>query len=260
MQKTLAHPAKFLIITIAAALTSALLRSLALCFSFEGNYFTNAPLSILQKVFTVVALAALILLPLIATWRAPVLATEPKDHAPFTKLGAALAAISLFLCFISACTANSSLSLPVMIIAIAFPSLLGGIVYFILHFLRGSTSATVRVAFGSVLLLALAALVCLTYFDIGTQMNAPHKISQHVALLSVMLWLLYDMRAAAGSPRPRMQAALTPAAIFLCLSYGVSNMIGYIAGKYTSSLFLATDLFLLVLVPYMVARTKELYN
>ncbi len=260
MQKTLAHPVKFTVITLAAALVCTLLRSLALCLAFEGNYFTGAPLATVQAVMTALALAALIILPLVASWRAPITAKEPKGHALFTKLTAALAALALFLCFISACIAGGTLGLPAIILVVTFPSLLAGIVYFILHLFGKSASDTVRIAFGSILLIAFAALICLTYFDIGTQMNAPHKISQHVALLAVMLWLLYDMRAAAGAPRPRMQTAVTPAALFLCLTNGVSNTIGYIAGKYTSSLFFATDLLLLVLALYIVARTKELYH
>lgn len=260
MQKILAHPSKFTVLTLTAALICAILRSLAVCLAFEGNYFTSAPLATVQTVVTIVSFAAIVILPLVFSRHTPIKAAEPNDHTLYTKICAALVACSLFLCFISACMATSKLELSVIIPLIAFPSLLAGIVYFVLHFLGKSTSVTVRTVFGSILLLAFGALICLTYFDIGTQMNAPHKTSQHLALLAVMLWLLYDMRAAAGAPRPRMQATVTPCALFFCFVNGSSNIIGYVAGKFTSPLFFATDLLLLVLVPYIAARTKELYN
>lgn len=259
MRKFLTNPIKFTVLTLVAALLAALLRSLALVLAFEGNYFTGSPLAITQTVVTVVFALALFILPLTVA-KPSITPKIPKEHTLFTKLTALLAALCLFLCFISACVASSTLTFPTLLAVVAYPSLLAGIVYFILHLFGKSVSLTVKTVFGSILLLALAVLICFTYFDIGTQMNAPHKISQHVALLAAMLWLLYDMRAAAGTPRPRLQAALTPTAIFLCLTNGISNIIGYVAGKYTSSLFLATDLLLLVFALYALARTKELYE
>lgn len=259
MRKFLTNPIKFSFLTLGAALIAALLRSLAIALAFKGNYFTDSPLAITQTVVTVVFAAALVLLPLTVA-KPSVTPCAPKKHAPFTKLTAALAALCLFLCFISSCVAVSTLTLPVLLPLIAFPSLLAGIVYFVLHFFEKSVSLTAKTVFGSILLLAFAVLICFTYFDIGTQMNAPHKVSQHLALLSMMLWLLYDMRAAANAPRPRAQAALTPLTLYLCLTNGISNIVGYIAGKYTSSLFFATDLLLLVFALFIVARTKEIYS
>lgn len=258
MRKFLTNPIKFTFLTLGAALIAALLRSLAIVLAFKGNYFTGAPLAIAQTVVTVVFAIALAVLPLTAA-KPSTAPHAPKSHAVFTKLAAALTALCLFLCFISACVASGTLTLPVLLSLLAFPSLLAGIVYFVLHFFEKGVSLTVKTVFGSILLLALAVLICFTYFDIGTQMNAPHKISQHVTLIAMMLWLLYDMRAAADVPRPRVQAALTPLALFLCLTNGISNIVGYVAGKYTSSLFFATDLLLLVFALFIVARTKEIY-
>ena len=146
MRKFLTNPIKFTFLTLGAALIAALLRSLAIVLAFKGNYFTGSPLAIAQTVVTVVFAIALAVLPLTAA-KPSTAPRAPKSHAVFTKLAAALTALCLFLCFISACVASGTLTLPVLLSLLAFPSLLAGIVYFVLHFFEKGVSLTVKTVF-----------------------------------------------------------------------------------------------------------------
>jgi hypothetical protein len=100
-------------------------------------------------------------------------------------------------------------------------------------------------------ILAFALLLCFTYFDQFTPMNAPHKISLHLSLLSLMIYLFYDLRTLADEAMPRAAAVSSAIAFTLSLSTGVSNMIAFAAGKYHSAPYLAQDLLLVALAIYI---------
>lgn len=98
---------------------------------------------------------------------------------------------------------------------------------------------------GYALIFASALLLSVTYFDRYTQMNAPHKVGQHLALLSVMLALLFELRVLIGRARPRAGAVFTCISFFLCTVVGGSDVIAAIGGVYSDPVYFAVDLFLL---------------
>lgn len=104
-------------------------------------------------------------------------------------------------------------------------------------------------------ILAAALLLSITYFDRYTPMNAPHKVSVHLCLLSVMAYMLYDIRISIQRALPRALLAVSGICFSLCATIGVSNLIAFAAGVYDSPLYLLCDLFLIALALYVAART-----
>ena len=105
----------------------------------------------------------------------------------------------------------------------------------------------VRALLGYALLLALILLMVVTYFDRYTQMNAPHKLSQHMCILAALLALLCELRALIGRRTPQHALPFSAFAAFLCITVGVSNTLAFALGSYEDITYLLFDLLLLTL-------------
>jgi len=235
------------------ALLTALLRalSLALAFDRQEGYFTGGVLPVLYRTVAILSLIALALFPLMALKGK----VEPK-RAPLSRVGeggAALSAIFLFTNFIRGCTLKSE-TLPALLWLVGLLSLLAAVVYFVLQIPRFKASINTHAVLGSLAILSLACLIAFTYFDVATPMNAPHKIDLHAALLGIILYLLYELRAKAEIGRPLLLATFSGIAFFLAVSVGLSDVVAYLVGAFTSPLYLAEDLLLLALAVYIGAR------
>lgn len=235
------------------ALLTAILRALSLTLAFDpaSGYFTHGALPVVYRIVAILSLTALAAFPLIA-FRGKLAA----KRAPLSRVGeggAALSAIFLFTNFICGCTIKSE-TLPALLWLVGLLSLLAAIIYFIVQtpFVKASINTTA--VLGSLTILSLACLIAFTYFDVTTPMNAPHKLDQHVALLAVILYLLYELRAKVEIGRPLLLATFSGVAFFLTVSVGLSDTVAYLAGAFTSPLYLAEDLLLLALAVYIGAR------
>ena len=124
------------------------------------------------------------------------------------------------------------------------------------HFLLLIRHRTESAAFcGYGVILGAIFLLSITYFDRYTQMNAPHKVSVHLCMLSIMLCMLFLIRPLIGCARPLGQAASTALCLFCTLTYGGSNLIGAIFGIYTDPLYLTIDVASLCFAVYLAGRT-----
>ncbi|MBE6603683.1 MAG: hypothetical protein E7636_05050 [Ruminococcaceae bacterium] len=236
------------------ALIAAVLRTLSLTLTFDraSGYFTASALPLLFRAFWGCSLIALVLFPILALkGRIP---SKRAALSPFSTCGACLCALLLFLNFVCSCTMQPT-GLPIMLWIIGLLAILFGIVYFILQTPFLKAGATTHAVFGSLTILAFACLIAFTYFDIGTPMNAPHKTDLHMALLAVMLYLLYELRAKADISRPLALTACGAVAFFLTATVGLSDVVAYLAGAFTDPVYFAQDLLLLALAIYIGARS-----
>ncbi len=241
------------ILTLIATILRTL--SLALCLDPAGSYFdVGAALPACYRILSVLSALAFILFPLLVL----------KDRVSERRAGmtrvslcaSLLCAILFFLNFMMACTGRSAL-LPSALWFFGLLFLLGGAVYFILQALmprvRDITTGTVTV-FGCLCILSVACLISFTYFDIATPMNAPHKTDLHLALLSLLLYLLYELRDVAGIPRPRALTACTALAFFFTVTVGASDLVAYCLSIYADPSYLIQDLLLIGFAFYIGAR------
>ena len=232
-------------------LLTALLRGLCLALAFEGSYFVSGALPLIYRIVALLSLGALALFPALALGE-----KIPQTRATLTRAakgGATLTAIFTFACFIAGCTINNA-SLPALLWLVGLLALLLAVVYFILQATNAKASDNTHAILGSAAIFALACLVAFTYFDVATPMNAPHKLDLHVALLGATLYLLYELRARVGIPKPMALITFSGIALFLTLSVSVSDIIGTVVGSFRDPLYLVQDLLLLALSVYIGAR------
>lgn len=245
----------FLIGTAALTLSATLLRTLALTLSANpasGYFLPGAVLPLLYQVVTAIGAIALVLFPVFALKGHLPVARAPRTR--YQALAAAPVALLLFINFIVGCTLSGT-ALPTLILVIGLVALLAAVLYFILQLLPRVANESLSAVMGCLSILALACLIAFTYFDVATPMNAPQKTDLHMALLAVMLYLLYELRADAGIPLPRMLRLTAGLAFFLSVTVGLSHLIATLAGLYAPSVYLAQAMLLLTLAAYIGVRT-----
>ena len=243
----------YALVTATLTLIATVLRALSVTLFTErasGYFKSAATLPRLTHVFMVLAAACLVLYPFFLKPRP---AARTGKHTPAVTASALLCALLFFVNFINACLAETAL--PGLLLALTFLALLCGTLYFVLLLPTFKATPALLTVFGGFAIMALACLVALTYFDIATPMNAPHKAELHLALLAAMLYLIYELRDTAKIPMPRMLAATGALAFFLAVTVGLSNLLGYACGVYQSPLYLAEDLLLPALAVYICARS-----
>ena len=128
--------------------------------------------------------------------------------------------------------------------------------YFLLRLLNDKSNAAVALGFFTIL--SAAAILAITYFDRYTPMNAPHKLSLHVCMLSVMFGMLYELRALLSRPMPRACVCVTMLAAFFCTVYSVSNLIAFFGGVYDDVTYLFFDLVTLSFAAYFAVKAVYL--
>ena len=237
-------------------LLTAALRTLSLTLAFDpaSGYFEGGALPVIYRTVTLLSLAVIIALPLFF-FKGKLSA----KRTPLTRsgaCGACLCALLFFINFIVGCTIKSTVLSPLLWL-VGLISLLLATVYFILQTPFVQAGKNAHAVLGSITVLALACLIAFTYFDVSTPMNAPHKMDLHVALLSVILYLLYELRAKAEIARPLALLIFSSLSFFLSASIGVSDTVAYLSGTFSSPLYLAEDLLLLALAVYIGARSAS---
>ena len=242
-------------------LAVAVLRSVALAKSFDveiGYFAENAALPTLIYIMEAFCLFSVFSLFFLL----PKGALESTPHPITTPglVGAALSALSLLALAIVLITQIKLLHAPAALTVLAFLLLLVGAVYFGLSFMAKNAPASISLMLGYTVILGIAFLLAITYFDLGTQMNAPRKTSLHVCLLSVMLYMLYELRTLIGRPLPRVHLIAAAIAFFCCGSLGLSNAVGFLIGSYDSILYLLADLFAVSFAIYAGARAFAMHT
>ncbi len=97
------------------------------------------------------------------------------------------------------------------------------------------------------------------YFDMTVQMNHPSKLMLQFALIAVMFYFLCEEReyVSADHSRSRRYFISGCLAYFLAFVGGVSELIGYFAGKLSEGAFCVEAFFCFVLSFYILARTNS---
>ena len=245
----------------AAALTllTTVLRSLALVLATDTNGYLTAshPLTVLLYISAGIALAFLLFFPLILKGSFSAAGRDVQTRG--TVIGAGLCCFAYLLNFVVACPLIGTLGIPALLWLLGILALPIGAAYFgtKLPLFKTPTVKT-RAILGCVALFALACLICFTYFDIATPMNAPRKTHLHLALLSLLLYLLYELRAVVGIPMPRAHAAFSALGFYLSCSLGLSGIVGFAAGLYRTPLYFCQDILLLCFAVYIAANTALL--
>lgn len=95
------------------------------------------------------------------------------------------------------------------------------------------------------------------YFDMTVEMNSPNKMLLQLALISVMLYFLLELRMLLGEKkaRPRAYAAVGLAATVLTAAASVSLIAAYFAGQVSNAYFFTESFFCFNMMIYIMVRT-----
>ena len=248
----------YLIAAACAAVVLTVLRTLALTTALDvgiGYFRKGAALStaiyILEGIFLLAALS----LPLFI--KRDSLPTVRKPASLFTLIATGVAALATIALIAILIAHIPLLSAPLILSVVTLLFLLGAAIFFGLQFLAENPPPSLLLTAGYGAILSAALLLSLTYFDLYTPMNAPHKVSIHVALLSLMLCLLFDLRPLIGAARPRGHAVLSAIAFLLSASIGISNAVAFLSGVYDNVFMLGIDLYLVACSLFVAARAVD---
>lgn len=238
---------------------ACVLRTLALFFAFDrdpGYFRTGALLPILY--YALVAVSFLWFCSFFFRVKKGTSLPEfPAPELPSFCGGAVAAVAFLVAAAILVFTAKSQAASAVVPLAAA-AFLLAGCAYFLLP-LFGKENGSAQILCGYALIFGTTLLLCTTYFDRYTPMNAPHKVAGHLALLSVLFAMLSELRRKVGKRAPRAEVFFTMVAFFLCFTTGLSGMIAFLGGVYEDLTYLAVDFALFAFSLYLAARNAGVF-
>ncbi len=248
----------YLAAALGLTLLTAALRIAALLSSFDAiGYFSAGPLPTL--LYCLVALAVAGSLSVFWLFRGDTLTPPlaPRETPLFSLVGSAMALFAFAFALIATVTGIGKLEAPTAVSVITVLLLAAGIFYFAapLFGARFPREATVLCGYGAIL--ATVFLLIVTYFDRYTQMNAPHKVGLHMALVCAALYLLYEVRELLQKPLPRLSLLFSALGLFFCGVVGISDTVAYLLGIFTDPLYLPADLLCLSLFLYIGVRAAE---
>ena len=229
----------FYLLALGALLLPALLlRTLSLygCLD-EIGYFDGSVLPTLTNILLALGAIGALLCPFLFFKRGEL--TVRTSATPADKIASAFAILALSAATVLLLTTIRETEQPPLTV-LGVLALLCGIGYFACR-IKGCSPALSLLAFGAIL--GAILIISLTYFDLFVPMNSPHKLSLHLCLLTAALYLLYEMRAAASVPFPRVLIATASLCALLTVAMSGANLLlalrTYVGATYTAGNLLA---------------------
>ncbi len=237
----------------ALALVAIVLRSVALARFFNDNtgYFAKGAFPLIVRLVQILGAALCAAFPFLIKKDTVTLPEAPLSIAGL--FGCALSALTLTITAVYFLVRRARIPTPAVILLLTALFLLASTAYFINQF-RNRQEPDTALPFGYIAILGAAMLLATLYFDLTTPMNAPHKVSLQVALLSVMVAVLYELRAMTDAPHPRAQAAACGFAFFACATTGVPNALAFLLGSFDKPFYLLADFVCIALAIYFAAK------
>lgn len=241
------------------AVVACILRTLSLFLAFDsdpGYFRSGALLPILYYALAAVSILWFFSFLFRVRKNTPV-PEYPAPEAPLLCGRAVCAAAFAATAVLLILTAKSQAA-PTVIPFLSGLFLLAGCAYFLLP-IFGKADGTAPLLCGYAVIFGAVLLLCTTYFDRYTPMNAPHKVGGHLALLSLMLAMLMELRTKIGRRAPRIAAVLHMTAFFLCFTVGLSGLIAFAGGVYDDLTYLLADFLLFAFALYLAAKNAGVF-
>jgi len=242
--------------SLVLSLICALLFTAAYLISFEpyiGYFKTSAFLPVLATTITLVTLvwffSSLILIP-----KSAVKADAPQ-YGKSSKLTAGIcsagfAVYTLYRLFMLNVVATVPLLLTQACILLGALSTL----FFLFIMLNKGTGISCKIYAGFAPIFWAAVSMTEAYVNKNIAMNNPFKITQMMAMMSFMLFMVYELRFLLGRGMPRLFMIFTLVGTLVSSVFIIPFLVVTIAGTYTLPDLLAAGCMNLLLTGYMVSR------
>lgn len=166
---------------------------------------------------------------------------------------AAYAAYAVCRVFIGSATVIYSKPITFICTLLAFLSVL----YFVFSAI-GNTGQNTMILLGFLPIFRAALSMTEAYINNLVAMNSPVKVSLMLSMMSIMIYMLYELRYRADRPFPRAFAVFALAGICINAVFSIPLIINYFTGVYRINAFLPDAVLSLLMALYMIAGITDL--
>lgn len=212
-------PTSAILAFVLAAIGTAL-RALNLAFFYDadiGYYKSGAPLPIIMNVFFIASVGAFLAVGIISQTHGAY--SRSIESPKFLKYPSSFTAIAFLVFALSDFVAKDS---GVLDLVIGVSSLLSA-AYFALFFFKKTSEYRALLALCPVIW--CASVIGITYFDIETQMNSPHKILLHITCIACMLYFVSEARVISDRIKKKTYFFLLFSALFFTAVSSIPSLI-----------------------------------
>ena len=261
----------YLYTTFAVSAAAMILTSLSYFLSFDAvgyfNYGTTPfpwMLNVLCIASAITAVVSVLLIPGNALDGAT--PTTLVTSVCATPIAAAFAAFGGFLLvaylqlevaprsFLEVFPSFATKNAPSLILMLCGVFLIISAVYYALTWSTSAVKSSAHPLLGFAPPLAGACLIGLIYFDFYVAMNSPLKIHFQLTILFFMLFMLFEVRASLGKPRPRGYLAISALTVLAASVSSVPQIAAYVGGRIDSVIHLIYALLTLGILIYTAGR------
>ena len=248
------------------AVVGVVLRTAALFTVYDsdiGYYQTSAVLPDIFHIVCIAAVAFAALSILFLPEKAAFDYAPPSSMPSFVRGGAAFAIVASsayvgYVCLglLGDRAIYTSVTTGAGTIVEKFAAILGfaSIIYFALVLAGKAEEGEKHVYFGYCVILFVLMILAKTYFDFYTTMNSPNKLLLQISFMSIMLYMLYELRFPIGSGSPRGYWAISLAAFYLTAVCSIPGIIAFFAGIFTKNEYFVCHFLSLGFCAYIGAR------
>ena len=217
--------------TLILLVIAVVLRTVCLFVSFDAyiGYYKDGFLTTVLNTFLL--LSALCFVSAFFTVKQDVSCSDGREKNTALKVASLLPAVALS--YNVALAVSDVRTLTVFTAIISLAAILSIISFFAKIFdLKGNTT---HALLGFAVIIYCVAAVVNSYFDAYELFNGPNKIMMHLALLSVALFMLAEIRAYADKLKKGYYVATLCAATFFCGVCAIPTLIFYISSEFTNN-------------------------
>ncbi len=131
---------------------------------------------------------------------------------------------------------------------------IASVIYFLLVFLRKTEKGENHTFFGYGVILFVLMVLAKTYFDFFTTMNSPNKLLLQITFMSVMIYMLFELRFSLGNAAPGGYAAAALTSFYFCLVCSVPGIAAFFSGIFTKNEYFVCHFLCLGFGVYIGAR------
>ena len=119
---------------------------------------------------------------------------DGKGNNPIVKIGSTVAMLAFAVYFGAVVFSTDLISTTTAFDLISKLTALMGIVYFAISVFAPNTNKNIRALLGFGVIIWCIYVLGVTYFDIYIQLNSPDKVMLHLALISIMVFIVSELR------------------------------------------------------------------
>lgn len=248
---------------LALGALAVVLRTIALFtgFDFATGYFTE---KLINNISITVVVTAVVLFATFLIYKKEykprVSIGQPTDYVSSGCVGVALIIVAFEIAF-----SNAGATTPAIgSIVTALSAILAAVasIYFASSILFGKGAPRISAAFSIALMLYLALYALMLYFNVKSPINAPAKLCDQMAYVTLAIFFAYQTRISLDRPMWRMYVISGLTATLLSAYSAIPSLIVYLArgeviSHTVSETILTLSLFLFVLSRTLSALTAE---